>query len=93
MSIIHKIYENMQELEESHILPLKKGGLPMPATTPKQIELNHPVGSVQGNKVKVEARDEVTREKVGEHWHKGSSGLKLSSSGHPISAKDPQDAG
>ena len=40
-------------------------------------------------KIKVEARDEVSREKTGEHWHKVTGGMAMGATGHPVSAHKP----
>lgn len=58
----------------------------------KDIELNHPVGWVEKGKIKVQAKDRVTREDIGTHWHQGKAGLIMGDTGHPVSAyKDSKE--
>ncbi len=58
-------------------------------TSEEDLEKQASPGVIHKGKIKVEARDEVTRQKIGEHWHKGSAGLAMGKTGHPVSAVMP----
>lgn len=54
-----------------------------------KLKKEEPVGKIKNHRIKVEARDELTREKTGEHWHKVSDGMIMGATGHPVSPNKP----